>query len=91
MSKNGEKQNSSTGLQTHSTDFILEILLAALPIAAQKLSREQSIDYGTILESVKSLLKEREKVSFAFSPFKQNNETSQKANSDLVLKMWEAF
>ena len=60
-----------SGFQTHSTDLMLEVIFSALPATAQKLSREQSIDFGTVLESLKTMLKEREKTKGFFDPLKE--------------------
>lgn len=57
-----------TGSQTHSADLMLETLLAAMPLIQQKLQREQSIDFGTVIESLKSMFKERERVRQFVSP-----------------------
>ena len=65
---------------------MLEFILASLPSTAQKLSREQSIDFGTVLESLKTMLKEREKTKINFTPLKDGQ-----AHTDLLSKMWEAF
>jgi hypothetical protein len=73
------------GSQSHSRDLILEVVLAALPATANKLQREQSIDFGTVLESLKSMIKEREKVRL--SPYKAKTQTG----SDVLAKTWEAF
>ena len=50
-----------------------------MPLTQQKLLREQSIDFGTVIESLKHMYKEREKVKF------NNNE------SDILNKTWEAI
>jgi hypothetical protein len=50
-----------------------------MPLTQQKLLREQSIDFGTVIESLKQMYKEREKVKF------NNNE------SDILNKTWEAI
>lgn len=73
------------GSQSHSRDLILEVVLAALPATANKLQREQSIDFGTVLESLKSMIKEREKVRL--SPYKAKTQTG----LDVLAKTWEAF
>ena len=78
-----------SGFQSHSTDLMLEVILASLPATAQKLSREQSIDFGTVLESLKTMLKEREKTKGHFMPLKDGSNVQ--AGSDLLFKMWEAF
>ena len=54
--------NEPCGSQSHSHDLMLEVILAALPATANKLQREQSIDFGTVLESLKTMFKEREKM-----------------------------
>lgn len=59
--------------------MILETILSAMPLTQQKLLREQSIDFGTVIESLKQMYKEREKVKF------NNNE------SDILNKTWEAI
>jgi hypothetical protein len=53
--------NASTGAgaSSHSSDLILETVLAALPQTQQKLQKEQSIDFGTVIESLKQMYKER--------------------------------
>ena len=68
--------------------MMLEVILASLPATAQKLSREQSIDFGTVLESLKAMLKNREKNKTHFMPLK---DSANAANADLLMKMWEAF
>ena len=55
-----QSAQDGASFQSHSTDLMLEVILASLPSTAQKLSREQSIDFGTVLESLKTMLKERE-------------------------------
>jgi hypothetical protein len=72
-----------TGCQTHSTDLMLETLLAAMPLTQQKLQREQSIDFGTVIESLKSMFKERERVRLAT--------THNAEETDLLMKTWEAI
>ncbi len=72
-----------TGCQTHSTDLMLETLLAAMPLTQQKLQREQSIDFGTVIESLKSMFKERERVRLAT--------TRNAEECDLLMKTWEAI
>ena len=71
-----------TGCQTHSIDLMLETLLAAMPLTQQKLQREQSIDFGTVIESLKAMFKERERVRLGLS--------SHPDETDLLVKMWEA-
>ena len=56
----GAQEN--TGSQSHSNDLILEVLLSSLPATSAKLSKEQSIDFGTVIESLKTMFKGREKV-----------------------------
>ena len=73
---------SATGCQTHSTDLILETLLAAMPLTMQKLQREQSIDFGTVIESLKAMFKEREKIRVQLGG---------KDETDLLVKMWETI
>jgi len=80
-----------TGCQSHSTDLILEIILSSLPATASKLSREQSIDFGTVLESLKTLFKEREKTRLNFSPLNLSNPDAAQIGSDVLAKTWEAF
>ena len=72
---------------SHSLDMMLEVILASLPATAQKLSREQSIDFGTVLESVKTLYKEREKNKSRFTPLKEHCS----GGNDLLTKMWEVY
>jgi len=62
--------NEGCGSQSHSNDLILEVILAALFATANKLQREQSIDFGTVLESLKTMFKEREKARPTLGPFK---------------------
>ena len=50
-----------TGSQTHSADLILETVLSALPQTQQKLQKEQCIDFGTVIETLKPMFKERER------------------------------
>lgn len=52
-----------------------------MPLTQQKLQREQSIDFGTVIESLKSMFKEREKVRMVIN----------KDESDLLMKTWEAI
>jgi hypothetical protein len=78
--------NGVTGSQSHSNDLILEVILAALPATANKLQREQSIDFGTVLESLKTMLKEREKIRPKLAPLKDAEQ-----GSDVLSKTWEAF
>ena len=73
--------SSGSGCQTHSTDLILETVLAAMPHTMHKLQREQSIDFGTVIESLKTLYKERERVRVALQP----------QGTDLLVKTWEAI
>jgi nuclear cap-binding protein subunit 1 len=80
----------STGCPSHSNDLILEVILASLPATAAKLSREQSIDFGTVLESLKTMLKEREKIRPHLSPT-QRKDDSPALGSDILAKTWEAF
>jgi hypothetical protein len=47
---------------------MLEVILASLPSTAIILAREQSIDFGTVLESLKIMLKEREVTKSHFMP-----------------------
>ena len=61
-------QDGNPGCQSHSTDLMLEVILASLPSTATILAREQSIDFGTVLESLKTMLKEREKTKSHFMP-----------------------
>ena len=65
-------------------DLLLEVILASLPATANKLAREQSIDFGTVLESLKTMFKEREKVKAEFAPFSGDV-------SDVLARTWEAF
>ena len=53
---------------------MLEVILASLPSTATILAREQSIDFGTVLESLKTLLKEREKTKSYFMPLEGGDE-----------------
>ena len=80
--------NESCGSQSHSHDLMLEVILAALPATANKLQREQSIDFGTVLESLKTMFKEREKMRVLLSPFNQDKAS---LGSDILSKTWEAF
>ena len=70
---------------------MLEVILASLPSTATILSREQSIDFGTVLESLKTMLKERERTKSHFMPLQANDEASREIGSDLLMKTWEAF
>lgn len=67
------------GAQSHSADLILETVLAALPQTQQKLQKEQSIDFGTVLESLKQIYRGREKTA-----------SHSEATTDLLVKTWEA-
>jgi hypothetical protein len=49
--------DSLTGSKTHSADLLLETVLAALPHTKQKMQKEQSIDFGTIVEYLKQIFK----------------------------------
>ncbi len=84
-------QDGNPGCQSHSTDLMLEVILASLPSTATILAREQSIDFGTVLESLKTLLKEREKTKSHFMPLESNDEAAKEVGSDMLLKTWEAF
>ena len=84
-------QDGNPGCQSHSTDLMLEVILASLPSTATILSREQSIDFGTVLESLKTMLKERERTKSHFMPLQSSDEASREIGSDLLLKTWEAF
>jgi len=53
--------DSLTGSKTHSADLLLETVLAALPQTKQKMQKEQSIDFGTIVEYLKQIFKLRER------------------------------
>ena len=70
---------------------MLEVILASLPSTATILAREQSIDFGTVLESLKTMLKEREKTKSHFMPMQFNDDTSRETGTDLLMKTWEAF
>jgi len=79
-----------TGCSSHSSDLILEVILASLPSTSAKLSKEQSIDFGTVLESLKLMFKGREKLRsestlFGFSPM--NGDIS----ADILFKTWEVY
>ena len=54
-------------------------------------AREQSIDFGTVLESLKTMLKEREKTKSHFMPIDTNQEAGRELGTDLLLATWEAF
>ena len=84
-------QDGNPGCQSHSTDLMLEVILASLPSTATILAREQSIDFGTVLESLKTMLKEREKTKSHFMPMQSNDDTSRETGTDLLMKTWEAF
>ena len=81
-----ERQDGAN-FNSHSLDLILEVILASLPATAQKLSREQSIDFGTVLESLKTLYKLREKNKSKFTPLKDG----QTGGNDLLSKMWDCY
>ena len=70
---------------------MLEVILASLPATAAKLSKEQSIDFGTVLESLKTMLKERELTKPNFMPFASDTDETREIGSDLLMKTWEAF
>ena len=84
-------QDGNPGCQSHSTDLMLEVILASFPSTANILAREQSIDFGTVLESLKTMLKEREKTKSHFMPMQTGDEAASNLGSDLLLKTWEAF
>lgn len=90
MNVTGDEEGSA-GCQQYSTDLVLEVILASLPATASKLSREQSIDFGTVLESLKSMLKQRELTKTQFMPFAEDSETCREIGSDVLIKTWEAF
>ena len=69
---------------------MLEVILASLPSTATILAREQSIDFGTVLESLKTLLKEREKTKGYFGVIEGGDEAVS-VGSDMLLRTWEAF
>jgi hypothetical protein len=75
----------NTGSQSHSNDLILEVILCSLPATSAKLSKEQSIDFGTVIESLKTMFKGREKVRVELSPM------SGDASADVLFKTWEAY
>ena len=70
---------------------MLEVILASLPSTAAILAREQSIDFGTVLESLKTMLKEREKTKSHFMPIDTSVESVRELGTDLLLSTWEAF
>ena len=84
-------EEGSSGCQHHSIDLMLEVILASLPATAAKLSKEQSIDFGTVLESLKTMLKERELTKPNFMPFASDTDETREIGSDLLMKTWEAF
>ena len=84
-------QDGNPGCQSHSTDLMLEVILASFPSTANILAREQSIDFGTVLESLKTMLKEREKTKSHFMPMQVGDEAAREVGSDLLVKTWEAF
>lgn len=59
--------------------------MAALPLTQAKLQKECSIDFGTVVESLKSMFKERERIRAAFA---QSSNTQ--LQPDLLAKTWEA-
>ena len=69
-----------TGAQTHSSDLILETILSSLPNTFHKLQKEQSIDFGTVIESLKQIFKARSSVV-----------AKSEAQTDLLEKTWEAL
>lgn len=75
--------DSLTGSKTHSADLLLETVLAALPHTKQKMQKEQSIDFGTIVEYLKQIFKLRERA-------RQIQNPDQEIYSDLLVKTWEA-
>ena len=62
-----------------------------MPSTATILAREQSIDFGTVLESLKTMLKERERTKSYFMPLKGIDDTTREIGTDLLMKTWEAF
>lgn len=52
-----ECQNGAGGKlrQPQDIDLVLEVILAALPIIAPRLQKEQALDYGTLLETLRKL------------------------------------
>ena len=61
------------------------MILASLPSTSSKLSKEQSIDFGTVLESLKIMFKGREKVRNDYSPMQGEYA------ADVLLKTWEVY
>lgn len=63
--------------------------MAGLPICAPRLSREQALDYGTILESLRKLFTKRESdlalSSQALSP------TGSSTSKDILSMLWAGF
>jgi len=54
--------NSGAGgkLTAEDLEIVLETIMAGLPLAANKLSSEQALDYGSILETMRKLMSQRE-------------------------------
>lgn len=44
-----------------------------------------------MLESLKTMLKERERTKSHFMPLQSSDEASREIGSDLLMKTWEAF
>ena len=74
-----------TGCLSHSSDLILEVIMASLPATSAKLSKEQSIDFGTVLESLKMMFKGRERLRGDYSPM------IGEVSADVLFKTWEIY
>jgi len=79
-----ECQNGAGGKlrQPQDIDLVLEVILAALPIIAPRLQREQALDYGTLLETLRKLFTQR-KISTILSPLK--------GSQDHLSLLWTSF
>lgn len=90
-----ECHSGAAGMLTRASDLdmVLETVIAGLPIAAARLSKEQALDYGTILESLRKLMGARETrmkefSSAALAPIKVGKGYSEK---DILQMIWEGF
>lgn len=70
-------------------DILLETLMAGLPISASRLSKEETLDYGSILEALRKLFTQREQrltfSSQAICPIKNGK------CKDVLTMIWEGF
>jgi hypothetical protein len=70
-------------------EIVLEAIMAGLMIAAQRMQKEQTLDYGSILEGIKKVFAQRDVrgalKAQALAPVKKP------ATKDLLTQLWEGF